>query len=219
MVRSEYYPDGVFDLPPMPAVTNELLERYPQARKESFPENEKERIEIPDDARAPPPFKHLLRYDAESVFWYLLWCCVQAKPANNSSGNEISHLIWSALTDDDDGRDAYFVKAFPRGFLHPAYRDLEPLLESMSLHLQGDISFANDEGRKEDEYLHEVFQRLILNFLSAKWTKDFMRIQKHKQPRDVLENPMDRSKKSTTLVTGKRQREPDSVSSVSAHGS
>jgi len=90
---------------------------------------------------------------------------VQARPEKDSSGDKTAHLVWSALTRHDDDRDPYFITKFPKGFLHPAYRELEPLLESMSLHLQGELSFADDEGRKTDEYLHEAFQRLILDFL------------------------------------------------------
>jgi len=168
MVRSLEYPAGVFDLPPMLAVAKELLGRYPAARIESFPGNQKERIEIPRMTPASTPFRHLLRYDAESVYWYLLWCCVQARPEKDSSGDKIDNLIWSALTNHNDGRDAYFITSFPKGFLHPAYRELEPLLESMSLHLQGDLSYANDGGRETGEYLHEAFQRLILDFLRRK---------------------------------------------------
>jgi len=221
MVRSlEYYPEGRFDLPPMPDVAKELLEHYPQARIDAFPGNKEEPIDIPEDTPLPPLFKHLLRYDAESVFWYLLWCCVQAQPAGKLFDDNIPHLVWANLTSpSEDGRDANFIKTFPKAFLHPVYRELEPLLKNMSRHLRGDLSYAEDKGRKADDYLHEVFQRLILNFLSANSTKDFMRTQRHKESRGVLGNPMDRTSRSTT-VTGKRKGHPGmAVSSVSAYDS
>jgi hypothetical protein len=203
MVRAlEYYPAGRFDLPPMPVVAEELLERYPQDRIEAFSGIGEELIYIPEDTPLRTPFKHLLRYDAESVFWYLLWCCVQAQPAGKLSDDNIPHLVWANLTSaSEDGRDAHFITRFPKRFLHPTYSELEPLLKRMSEHLRGDLLYANDKGRKTDEYLHEVFQRLILNFLSANSTKDFMGTQKYKLPRGVLGNPMDRPNMSTT-VTG-----------------
>jgi len=222
MVRAlKYYPDGKFDLPPMPDVAEELLEHYPQERIKAFPVNEEDPIKIPRMTPVPTPFKHLLRYDAESVFWYLLWCCVQAQPAGKLSKDQIPHEDWSILTGENDRRDGHFIKAFPRGFLHSTYRELEPLLENMSMHLQGDLSYAKDERRKTDEYLHEVFQRLILNFLSANSMKDFMRTQKHKQPRGVYGNPMDRPSKSTTMTSKRSRKEYEGVSvdSVSAHDS
>jgi hypothetical protein len=219
MVRAENYPDGKFDLPPMPEVTSKLLGHYPQDRIKAFPGNKEEPIKILKRTPLIPPFKHLLRYDAESVFWYLFWCCIQAHPAGKFPEVDMPHEHWSNLTGENDLRDANFIKSFPKHFLHPAYRELEPLLESMSEQLQGDLSYATDEGRITDEYLHEVFQRLIINFLSANSTKDFMRTQKRKQPRRVYGNPMDRPSKSTTVL-GKRQFQGDSdAKSVSAHDS
>jgi hypothetical protein len=90
------------------------------------------------------------------VFWYLLWCCVQAQPAGKLSDDNIHPAIWSILTSlpPHDPRGAIFITEFPEDCLHPVYRELEPLLKSMSKHLRGDLSYANDEGRKTDEYLH-----------------------------------------------------------------
>jgi hypothetical protein len=223
MVRAlKYYPDGKFDLPPMPDVAEELLEHYPQERIKAFPVNEEDRIEIPERMSLPTRFKHLLRYDAESVFWYLLWCCVQAQPAGSPQDNNIFPTLWSALTyhgpTGQDDRDANFIMKFPEGFLHPAYCELEPLLKSMSKHLQGDLSFATDGRRKTDEYLHEAFQRLILNFLSANAIERFLDIPKHKKPRGVDGNPMDRYR-STTGKRTREQFEGPPENSVSAHDS
>jgi hypothetical protein len=220
MVRAvEYYPAGEGTLPPMPDVAKELQGRYPEARIETFSGIKKKHFEIPKRTRLPHPFKHLLRYDAESVFWYLFWCCVQAQPAGKLSGDNIHSGIWSDLTSPPplDRRDSLIAR-FPMHFLHPAYSELEPLLESMSEHLQGDLFFATDGRRKADEYLHEAFQRLILNFLSANATKPFMDTPKHKQPRGVDGNPMGRTDKSTGRRT-REEYEGAPVNSVSAHDS
>jgi hypothetical protein len=224
VVRSLQYPAGDFKLPPIP-VADEFLRRYPEARIKSFPtfpegEAKTERIEIAQCTPAPTRFKHLLRYDAESVFWDLLWCCIQAQRAEPLQEDNISPILWSVLTyHGPDSRDTNFILRFPKGCLHPAYRELESLLESMSMHLYGDLSYAEDERRKADEYLHEAFQRLILNFLSANSTKDFMRTRKHKNSRGVLGNPMDKPSRSTT-VTGKRKEYPAmAVSSVCPYDS
>jgi hypothetical protein len=59
--------------------------------------------------------------------------------------------------------------------LHSSYDGLTGLLEAMRRHLQG--------GDKLDsEYMHEVFQRLILQFLDANHTEVFMDLEKADEP-------------------------------------
>jgi hypothetical protein len=75
MGRSSKYLDGLYELSPMPLVVPEVLAHYQstlKARMDALPINEEEAIRVPSDAVPPNEFRHLLLYDAESVFWYLL---------------------------------------------------------------------------------------------------------------------------------------------------
>jgi hypothetical protein len=55
----------------------------------------------------------------------------------------------------------------------------------MSRHLQGDLEFSKVKEKKEEEYMHEVFQRLILNLLIKNEDKWFMGLEKVDTSRPV----------------------------------
>jgi hypothetical protein len=191
MVRSPIYPEGYADLPPMPDVATDILPRYRSmlaTRLEDFPENEEEGIKIPKKkAMDSNEFQHLARYDAESVYWYLLWWCIQVQPAEKlAKVEEIENRIWSDLTDACDGRHNNFVAYFPYNCLHSSYGGLVELLDDMRRHLSGDLDFSKKkQGRGHPEYMHEVFQRLILNFLIANQNEPFMDLERADNPRPV----------------------------------
>ncbi|KIM21707.1 hypothetical protein M408DRAFT_333316 [Serendipita vermifera MAFF 305830] len=152
-------------------------------RLEKFPLNERE-IVIVTPGKLPSPFRHKLRYDAESVFWSMLWWCIQAQPSGDSKGNEIDSGHWMLLTNADDERNLITL-AFPTKSLHPAYRQLETLLGDMAALLRGDYDFSKDSLRRQDEYLHEAFQRLIYRFLVDNYDQEFMNQEKNHLPRKV----------------------------------
>jgi len=228
MARSNIYPRGSHDLPPMPAVCPELLAQHDhtlKARLEAFPENQEETIKIKrDSAMDPDTFRHQLRYDAESVFWCLLWWCIQAKPAGKLPEEPIPHNVWSILVGISDMRGS-FIYNFPMGYLHSRHSKLATLLDGMCEHLQGDLSFSKDKERRENpEYIHEVFQRLILNLLIANCDEEFMDTRKEKEPRDVEKTGMERagstqpSKKSGGAKRSLQEvSESPAVSEVSTH--
>jgi hypothetical protein len=177
MVRSNKYPAGVYKLPPMPAVAPQLHTRYEslfKGRLEAFPPNNAEYLEVPEgEEMGSSEFRHLLRYDAESVFWCLLWWCIQARP-DKVPDEELSHARWSNLIDDDDqSRDTNFISKFPLDCLHSSYSQLAELLNNMRQHLQGDLDLSELKKGKP-EYLHEAFQRLIINFLITYKDEAFM---------------------------------------------
>jgi hypothetical protein len=148
MVRSLTYPEGTAKLPPMPDVATEHCQSMLKARLEDFPGNKPEIIDIPSDsALAPNEFRHLLRYDAESVFWCLMWWCIQAQP--EGFPEDLSHEYWSNLTGVDDCRDGVFIVRFPKGCLHSAYRGLATLLDDMRKHLAGDLDFSDQKGGRD----------------------------------------------------------------------
>jgi hypothetical protein len=193
MVRSNEYPAGLFRLPDMPDVAPELQERYKSTlenRVNDFPLNTGEVIEIEQDSMAnSSKFQHRLRYDAESVFWCLLWWCMQAKPKDQPD-EPIPTASWLEFMGLDDKRDGNFISKFPKNCLHSSYDQLYRLLNDMRLHLQGDLDFSKRGDKVDPEYIHEVFQRLILNFLYANYTEKFMDLEKADKSRVLEMVPM-----------------------------
>ena len=175
---------GVYFLFSMPQL-DQGLKTYQAAvgdRLIDFPPNELEICKI--DVNQPlKPFKHKLRYDAESVFWLLLWWAIHALPVEEApfyNRKEIPQDIWVTLTSGNneiDPRDR-FVRAFPRKIVHPIYEPLEELLKDMAAQLDGYPEKSEVPSRRKDEYIHEAFQRLILEFLCKRCDERFMTAEK-----------------------------------------
>jgi hypothetical protein len=86
----------------MPELDSKLKTRYPAGRVKAFSPGGKETIEIINRKSMPPnKFQHLLRYDAESTFWLLLWWCIQARPAEGVS-SYITDIDWTNLIAETD---------------------------------------------------------------------------------------------------------------------
>jgi hypothetical protein len=62
----------------------------------------------------------------------------------------------------------------------------------MRRHLQGDLDFSKSGDKVDPEYIHEVFQRLILNFLDSNHAEGFMNLEKAEEPRTLEMIPMGR---------------------------
>jgi hypothetical protein len=213
MVRSNKYPAGFYELPPMPAVASQLHTQYEsllKGRLKAFPPaNDMDELKVRRGEADSSKFRHLLRYDAESVFWCLVWWCIQARP-DKVPDEELSHAHWSTLIDNDDQmRDSTFISKFPRSCLHSYYSKLNELLDDMRKHLQGDLDLSELKKGKP-EYVHEAFQRLILNFLITYKDEAFMDLKKHHFPRQVSGLSMERNTRST------KRANPDDESTVSA---
>ncbi|PVF98010.1 hypothetical protein CPB86DRAFT_390372 [Serendipita vermifera] len=150
-------------------------------------------------------FQHKLRYDAESVFWLLLWWSMQAKPLyDRAVSDRIKHSHWVNFTAENDER-RFFIDGISPGTCHPDYEPLETLLSSMAEQLKGDPEILDDSDiRKHDEYLHEAFQRLIFDFLSEhlKAQSEFLTLEKSEKRR-LIENeePMKQPLPTFTLPT------------------
>ena len=157
MVRSNKHPTGVYDLPSMPTVVPALFERYEgilKARLDNFPADEMELIRIPENSEmAPNTFLHQLRYDAESVFWLLLWWCIQAQPAKMAT-EVLDTEDWGNLTSQKVNRDHTFIRTFPKDCLHSSYSGLVTLLDNMRKHLQGDLDFSSNKEKERKSRIH-----------------------------------------------------------------
>jgi hypothetical protein len=180
---------GHYFLHAMPELdqAREIYEAAVPNRIRDFPANEREPCNI-KVGKPLKPFKHKLKYDAESVFWLLLWWAIQACPAEDEefpNHNEIHTAHWSTLTNVSSASDprTHFVPRFPKNVLHPTYQLLERLLKQMAQQLDGYPERGKDPSRRKDEYVHETFQRLILEFLCQRHGEDFMTKEKSVDPR------------------------------------
>jgi hypothetical protein len=192
VVRNLQYPSGFFEFPPMPPVCLTLLPRYkalyPDRVTDFLPSEQPEESIIGVRVQNLPSeeFKHLLRYDAESVFWIILFWSILAQPATSKTKSQISSQAWQNLTGLQDIRYYVYVNTSLPIPLHPEFSPMSKLLENMREHLKCDLKFAKDEVRREHpEYLHEVFQRLILNFMADPDNQEFLKLEKHVQDREV----------------------------------
>jgi hypothetical protein len=125
---------------------------------------------------APPDlssWRHELRHDAESAFWLLVWWVVNA--ASDGCTSQIPVEVWAPLvgaTIDARSLD------IPSSCLDPAYAPLSELLHQFRRALEDDLHWATDTPYTHPEFLHEVFQRHILNFIFENLDKDFMKLAK-----------------------------------------
>ncbi|PVF98015.1 hypothetical protein CPB86DRAFT_705832 [Serendipita vermifera] len=184
-VRTPEISPGTHLFPPMPELFAGAA-RYQQFNGDRFPMPHPNELlwEEQDDYKLLEPFHHKLRYDAESVFWLLLWWCMLAKPSGDQNLEDfISICRWYSFT----GITSSLCRVI-RGTLHAEYKPLESLLQSMVNHLAGDYDILDDSDiRKHDEYLHEVFQRLIFDFLSEhlEGESEFLTLKKSSHRRRI----------------------------------
>ncbi|PVF98013.1 hypothetical protein CPB86DRAFT_873653 [Serendipita vermifera] len=172
-VRSPEIRDGPHCFFPMPQLSAGAThyEQHLPGRLQMFKPNDL-KFEIQQGSKPLETFQHKLRYDAESVFWLLLWWSMHARPADDKLESDcIRRTDWVDFTAGigSDDRRRIFIdgKGINREMFHPEYQPLEALLSSMANQLKGDHEMLGDSDvRKHDEYLHEAFQRLIFEFLS-----------------------------------------------------
>ena len=168
------------------------LKRFPQPEVDQEENCVTISVNIDEDSHCSLPWTHELRHDAESCFWLLVWWAIhlRPKPSKSSPPSKIESGIFDSLTTVDleakiDFRVSFLDTLFKKvPWLDPAYRELEPLFLQMARHLMGDLYWANGQ-MKDPEFLHEAFQRIILNFLVKNRTNGFMHLEKDLDPREV----------------------------------
>lgn len=115
--------------------------------------------------------RHALHHDAESAFWLLLCWATEAQ-AVTSPVTHIPGLLWQMLTQANDDRRLRCEMGDQ--YLDPAYKPLEVLLDMLASNVLSDNCWAPEAPFNHPDYLHEVMQRAILNFILANRNKDFM---------------------------------------------
>ena len=136
------------------------------------------KINLSDDEAL---WHHELYHDAESVFWLLAWWALQASPKDAEMTTTIPHWIWSTFTNttEVDGRSCNIA-----GYqLDPSYEPLKDLLRQLGNAMVSDLHWVKSEPCTHPEYLHEILQRHILNFIIANQDEDFMTLCKANEPR------------------------------------
>ncbi|PVF95863.1 hypothetical protein CPB86DRAFT_875329 [Serendipita vermifera] len=213
---------GARALYPMPQLEKgkDHYEMYLEDRLKMFPPNEYFLQRIDADITLEP-FRHKLYYDAESVFWLLLYWCIQARPASRNReeilprSSHWNNLTGGSGTDDTRG---FFLETFPSNVCHPRYQALEGLLRSMADQLKGYPELTEDKVRNHQEYLHEAFQRLIFEFISANSHESFIVLKTSTVPRRIPRgNQMTQPLSSSQRSTRSTRSTYSSLSTVSNH--
>jgi hypothetical protein len=214
LIRNSEIPASPFELQPLPQLEGLTLERYTACvgkRVGDFPENKSLDYRIPTKT-VIKQYSHRLSYDAESILWLLLWWAIQAQPEGGQE-NPIAADDWVDLTAGPGQRDKRhtFVDRFSK-VCHPSYGPLDNLLESLFSQLKGYQEYValsdmpnrpKDPLREKPEYLHEAFQRIILDFIVKNSDKPFMNLPIGSSRRPVSNDTV--SQDRTTPRTGSRR--------------
>jgi len=175
----------------MPELSNMALNAYEQvfpdrlARFRQSPN--KHFVEIKASAD-PSSWRHELRHDAESAFWLLVWWVVNASPQNGTM-TKIPNGVWGPLVDT---RVDVRTCKLPATALDPVYSPLGVLLNQLGDAVLHDFHWATDKPYTDPEFLHEAFQRHILNFVFANQNAGFMNLPKGdtlRKPEKITEIP------------------------------
>ena len=119
--------------------------------------------------------RHELHHDAESAFWLLVWWVVNAAAPTDDRTSEIPIGLWAAFVDTKADNRPWNIAS---DCLDPAYAPLSELLDQLGQALESDLHWATDTPYTHPEFLHEVFQRHILNFIFENRDKSFMKLAK-----------------------------------------
>jgi hypothetical protein len=152
-------------------------------------------------------YSHRLSYDAEAILWLLLNWAIQIQPKSGDHKNRIPGSLWVALTSGDFINDPrrLLVPLKGNNLCHPDYAPLDELLndlfeqlsgyqeyiELLSVqkdkppqkqeenppHKQKKTPLTHDPSRVQVDYLHEAFQRILLQFIVDNSEMGFMRTE------------------------------------------
>jgi len=134
------------------------------------PDDHLVRIGVPPN---PNSWRHKLHHDAESAFWLLVWWVANAAPVGCTS--EIPIDLWVPLISNTNDTRPLEI---PCTSFDPAYAPLSELLDQLGQALEHDLHWATVTPYTHPEFLHEVFQRHILNFIFENRNRDFMTLAK-----------------------------------------
>jgi hypothetical protein len=163
--------------PPVPN-SPEIYARHHPDRIKAFSPKGRLLVESASPDSVNRQWRHELDHDAESVFWLLLYWVVGVQPAEREK-EDVSAFIWANLTGPVASRTALLWSLSEEESLeeltHSTFRPLIPLLSDLAAFLVIDRHWLDKtEVRNNEQYIPEVFQRLILQFILDNRSKDFM---------------------------------------------
>jgi hypothetical protein len=181
-------------LPPLSGGIKAVYESKHPKRMESFKETLGLQIG-PSKNPLPAFFQHKLDHDGESGVWSFFWWCILAFPENETQV-PISVVDWAALLPQYDGdrtglpnydmRDTVLHSFIDRKkVLHPGYGGLLDLCQSIAYAIFPDYHWAEGGVRQLPDFVHEILQRIILNFVVENKDAPFMDKKKANKNRKV----------------------------------
>ncbi|KAG9048044.1 hypothetical protein FS837_000932 [Tulasnella sp. UAMH 9824] len=186
---------------PTPASPVPYAENYPERLQKFKPEALDPVANFSEDSKERV-WRHELDHDVESVFWLMFYWALSARPKERPN-EPINPTTWNSLIGGAGERetliDGLNAKRDLKGTIHSAFEPLMGLISSLAGVLRLDRHWLNDSDSINDpEYIVEVFQRLILQFILDNRGKDFMGIQVDPKRRDIPDTPRAMSLSSTT---------------------
>jgi hypothetical protein len=171
-------PYNFIGFPPLPRLSKDIQSVYEAnhpGRMKLFDGPYDRQIE-PLDNPPSSPFKHELRHDGESSVWTFFWWSILASPEKEGDFL-IDSTNWSGFAPpyhglrrglpDGDNRDTILNNLIERkkNFLHPGYGDLLSLFSDIAKAIKLDYHWADGKIRRSPDFVHELLQRIILNFV------------------------------------------------------
>jgi hypothetical protein len=171
-------PDDDMIFPALPRLLEDIQSFY----EGNHPERMKlfdgpyERQIGPSENPPSSPFKHELRHDGESSVWTFFWWGILALPENERDFR-IDPTNWYGFAPlyhgpqtglpDRDNRDTVLnnLNSGRDNFLHPGYGDLFSLFSRIAKAIKEDYHWADGTIRRRPDFVHELLQRIILNFV------------------------------------------------------
>ncbi|KAG8961125.1 hypothetical protein FRC00_013191 [Tulasnella sp. 408] len=187
--------------PATPASPVPYAANYPERLEQFKPKKFGPVAKSSDDSKGRV-WRHELDHDVESVFWLIFYWALSARPKEHP--NELINVTtWNSLIGAAGEREALIDilsnKRDLPGTVHSAFSPLMDLIRSLAGVLRLDRYWLNDSDPiNHPEYIVEVFQRLILQFILDNRGKDFMGLQVDPKRRDIPDTPRAMGLRSTT---------------------
>jgi hypothetical protein len=150
----------------------------------------------PSQNPLPAFFQHRLDHDGESGVWTSFWWSILSFPEHEADV-PIGPATWVVLTPQyagsrkglpqSDKRDMV-LGALIKGdtdIFHPGYGGLLDLFQSIAEAILPDYHWAEHSIRRRSDFVHEILQRIILNFVVENKDAPFMDMKKSEKNRTV----------------------------------
>jgi hypothetical protein len=186
-----YFPE----LPLLSEGIREVYESKHPKRMKSFPETLGSQIG-PSKNPLPTFFQHKLEHDGESSVWTSFWWSILSFPEHEADV-PINFVTWAAMMPRYAGSRKGLPKSDKRDMalgelikgdtdiFHPGYGGLHDLFQNIAEVISPDYHWAEHSIRRRSDFVHELLQRIILNFVIENMNAPFMDKKKADKNRTV----------------------------------